>query len=78
MTKEDNLRFEMRSHKIQQLLNSKPSAYISYGTVIIAALTFVILVILLFLPFPGGNGEKVLKHIAPFTNTESIMDIIDE
>lgn len=59
-------KIELRSEKVRNLLGEKPAGAARWGTAIIVLIFALFIATLLFIEFPYGNGESILRHI--FTN----------
>ena len=56
-------KIELRSEKVRRLLSEKPAGTTRYGTAIIGLIFALLIAALLFIEFPYGNGESVLRHL---------------
>lgn len=54
---------KLRSVKVRRIMEEKPSIILRYGTIWIILLFMILLTIIMYQPFPHGNGETILQYI---------------
>lgn len=54
---------EIRSEKVRNLLGKIPPTLVLWGTVVIIAIIFSLLLVVCFMPYPYSQGESILQHI---------------
>jgi hypothetical protein len=58
-----NDHIELRSEKVRQLVGQRPPVFIRWGTYIIVITFILLILIVVFSPFPHGNGETIFSHL---------------
>ena len=53
----------LRSEKVRNLLGEIPPSLVRWGTVIIVAIFWALLLVVCFVPYPYSHGESILQHI---------------
>ena len=61
--KDNHDKIELRSDKVRKLLDDKPNELVRWGYVIITVICILLMLCLLFIEFPYGNGESILHHL---------------
>lgn len=56
-------KIELRSEKVRKLIGEIPPSLVRWGTVIIVAIFFELLLVVCFMPYPHSNGESLLQHL---------------
>lgn len=51
---------ELHSEKVRNLLGEIPPALVRWGTVIIVAIFWALLLVVCFVPYPYSQGESIL------------------
>lgn len=60
-------KIELRSQKVRRLIGDVPGSLVRWGIAVITLVFVILIVALVFLPYPYGDGESILSHItAPF------------
>lgn len=54
---------DIRSPKIRKLLGEKPPVLVRNGIAIGIIFILIVCIIILSLPFPNGEGERVYEHL---------------
>lgn len=56
-------KIELRSEKVREILGTIPGGLIRWGIAIIVIICAVLIVLVLWVKFPYGNGETIFEHI---------------
>lgn len=54
---------ELRSYKVRKILGEVPNKFIRWGTLIVFLIFSALIVIILSMKYPYGNGETIFEHI---------------
>lgn len=54
---------ELRSEKVRKLLGDIPTVFVRWGTVIVAVIFLLLILVICLLPYPYSSGESILEHI---------------
>ena len=58
-----DLKNELRSEKVRNLLGEIPSPLLRWGTIIIVVIVLALLFVVCFMPCPDSEGKSILQHI---------------
>ncbi len=57
-------KIELRSEKVQQLVNEVPQQLVRWNMVVILIILVLLIIALVYIPFPYGEEEEtILRHI---------------
>ncbi len=56
-------RIELRSEKVRKMIGEIPPALVRWGIAVVAAIFIALLLVLLLVPYPYGNGETLFRHL---------------
>lgn len=58
-----DIKNELRSEKVNNLLGEIPSPLLRWGTIIIVIIVLALLFVVCFMPYPDSEGKSILQHI---------------
>ncbi len=56
-------KIELRSQKVRRLIGDVPGTLVRWGIAVIALIFALLIVALVCLPYPYGDGESILSHL---------------
>lgn len=56
-------RIELRSEKVRHIIGEIPPALVRCGIAIIALIFIILIIVVLCVKYPYGNGETIFEHI---------------
>lgn len=56
-------KIELRSEKVQKIINEIPSSILIIGFIIIISIIIALIFVVCLCPYPYSNGEKIIQHI---------------
>lgn len=60
---EEKQRIELRSEKVRNIIGEIPPALVRWGIAVIAIVVIMLLLAVLCIPYPYGNGETIFRHL---------------
>lgn len=62
--KKDNYdRIELRSEKVRDIIGTIPPALVHWGIAVITIIFGILLLVVLLVPYPYGDGETIFQHL---------------
>lgn len=56
-------KIELKSEDVRKTINEIPSALVNWGITIIIIIFVTLISIIVFVPYPYGNGESIFAHL---------------
>lgn len=56
-------KIELKSEDVRKTINEIPSALVNWGITIIIIIFVTLISIIVFVPYPYGNGESIFDHL---------------
>lgn len=56
-------KIELRSEKVRNIIGKVPSILVYWGIAVTTIILLVLISIVLFIPYPYGEGETIFQHL---------------